>query len=181
MVEAPGTTGNYLLIAAKLSKSDPQVFGTTAHTLKYLGQTFTGDNWGALIRGGMAAEEMSTSISGLAKGASIAGKALPWVQLGVGFAQIGVDVHEGDMANATYDGINTALGMGSLVPGPVGWVCLGGTAVMTTAKIIDPDIAEHIAGGIDATTDAVGELASDTGEALSDAGSAVGDAWDSIF
>jgi hypothetical protein len=52
---------------------------------------------------------------------------------------------------------------------------------MTTAKIINPDIAEHIAGGIDATTDAVGELASDTGEALSDAGSAVGDAWDSIF
>jgi hypothetical protein len=181
MVEAPGTTGNFLLIAAKLSKTDPKVFGTTAHTLKYLGQTFTGDNWGALIRGGLAAEDMSTTVSGLAKTASFAGKALPVLGLTVGTAQTVQNLREGDMANATYDGINTALAAGSFIPGPVGWVCLGGTAVMTTAKIIDPDIAEHIAGGIDATTDVVGELASDTGEMLSDARSAVGDAWNSVF
>ncbi|HEX8780753.1 MAG TPA: hypothetical protein VF728_06255, partial [Nocardioides sp.] len=85
-----------------------------------------GSNWGMLVSGGLAADEMSPVVARVAQAAGVVGKALGPIGLGLGVGQVAVDFRDRNHGRAGYGAVTTGLGALTFLPPPVGLAC--GTA-----------------------------------------------------
>lgn len=122
-----------------------------------------GGNWGRLVSGGLAVEEMSPVVARLSQGAGLVGKALGPLGLGLGVRSSATELRDGNVDRGSYQAVATVLGgVATFAPPPVGLACGSAALAMAAGELLYdnvPAVQDFVDAGVDSVADVTEGLA----------------------